>query len=337
MLEPDDNGSDTRRVILGKAPAPVGSGGDMAGNRGLRDEIDRSIGSGPHGVPVDELLAQGHRALFRRRLLAGTGATLAAVAIFGTATVMGSGSGTHVSPAPGFAGQPSASPATPTTAPDPALRTPSQREAARAARLPLAEFNDRGRLVLAPRTQVVQRIDNPFASSGPGNSVALELDYRRVRYWFVLHQAPDLSHWQTSYTWSGEYDGSFTSWVDEQRALADSAPTAGAAQDEWPGIPGLDLVRFVGTTDQLEPVVGVTILSQQASVSVGESFSGPGDQTAAAKVETTDGERYYVIARRVPGGAPQYIAVTEAEGGPTLTSFLELARTRYADNGGGLL
>jgi hypothetical protein len=201
---------------------------------------------------------------------------------------------------------------------------------------PLARFDDRGRLVLVPQAQVVRRIDNPDASSRPGTSVALELDYRRARYWLVLFQAPDASHSETAFMWSGDYDGSFTTWVRERSTIAED-PSTGGGHEDWPGIPDLDLVRFVGSTERLAPVAGVTILRQQANVSVGDSFGGPDDQTAAAKVEAADGERYYVIARRIPGGAPQYSAVTEADGGPTLGSFVDLARTRYADNGGGLL
>lgn len=305
----------------------------MHGDRGIRDEIDRSIGEGPHGVPVDELLTRGQRALVRRRLLASAGATLAVAAIFGTTAVVAGGPGTHTSQAPEYAERPSTS----STSPAPALRTPSQREAQRAMNRPVARFDDRGRLVLVPEAQVVRRIDNPFAGSEPGKSVALELDYRRVRYWFALYQPPDRSGGWRSIMWSGDYDGTFASWVGEQFTVEERERSSGGGQDEWPGIPGLDLVRFAGDTDRLEPVAGVTILRQQADVSVGDSFAGPNDQTAAAKVEASDGSRYYVLARRVTGGAPQFIAVTEADGGPTLGSFLDLARTRYADDGGGLL
>jgi hypothetical protein len=305
--------------------------------QGIRDEIDRSIGEGPPGVPVDDLLTRGHRALVRRRSLAGAGATLALVAIVGGgATALGSG-WTQVSPAPRYAEQPSASPMTPTSSPASALRTPSQREANRALSLPLAKFDDRGRLVLAPQAEVVRRIDDPFGSSRPGKSVALELEYRRVRYWFFLHQAPDRSQWETAYMWPGDYDGSFASWVDEQRPNQEDDPSSDGRQGQWPGIPDLDLVRFVGSSERLEPVDGVTILRQRAHVFVGESFAGPNGQTAVAKVEAADGERYYVIARRTAGATPRYIAVTEADGGPTLGSFLQLARARYAENGGGLL
>lgn len=297
------------------------------------DEIARSVGEGRPGVPVDESLTRGQRALVRRRFLAGTGATLAVVAIFGTTAVVAGGSAAHTSQVPGYSGRPGASPITPA----PALRTPSQREAQRAMKRPLARFDDRGRLVLVPQTQLVRRVDNPFAGSEPGKSVALELNYRHVRYWFALYQAPNRSAGWSSFMWSGDYDGSFASWVGEQFMVEESDPSPGGGQDEWPGIPDLELVRFVGSTQRLEPVAGVTILRLQAHVSVGKSFADSNDQTAAAKVEAADGERYYVLARRVTGGAPQYIAVAEADGGPTLGNFLELARTRYANSGGGLL
>lgn len=131
---------------------------------------------------------------------------------------------------------------------------------------------------------MVRRIDNPFANSRPGKSVALELGYRRVRYWFFIYQAPDMSHRETSYMWPGDYNGSFASWVGEQSTVVEDPSSAGS-QGEWPGIPDLDLVRFVGSTERLEPAAGVTILRQQAHVSVGESFADPNDQTVAAKVE----------------------------------------------------
>ncbi|MGI8522349.1 MAG: hypothetical protein ACR2K3_03425, partial [Nocardioides sp.] len=96
-------------------------------------------------------------------------------------------------------------------------------------------------------------------------------------------------------------------------------------------------VRFVGDTEQLEPVRGTTILEQRAHVQVGTSFARPTDQTAAAEVRTSDGTLYYVLARRFDGKTPQYIAVPQGFGGATLDDFLTVARQRYADGGGGLL
>jgi hypothetical protein len=50
-----------------------------------------------------------------------------------------------------------------------------------------------------------------------------------------------------------------------------------------------------------------------------------------------EGVRYYVLARTMGEGAPQYVAVKAADGGAALDDFLDLARHRYASGGGGLL
>ena len=45
-----------------------------------------------------------------------------------------------------------------------------------------------------------------------------------------------------------------------------------------------------------------------------------------------------MLARRPSDGSPpQYIAVTATDGGATLDDFLDYARERYAEGGGGLL
>lgn len=307
----------------------------MHGDSAIRDEIDRSIDGGPSGVPVDELLRRGHRALLRRRLLAGSGVALAVAAVVGTSALSMTGTGSGASPAPGYADRPSASPSTAVTSPR-AMRTPSVREAQRAFNRPLAELDARGRPVVVPGATVVRTVENPLAESVAGTSVALEIDHRRVRYWFLLHRTPDGSE-GSAYTWSGEHDGDFDSWVEAMSADMALGATPDQGLSDWPGIPGLDLVRFVDGGQRLEPSSGATIVQQRGGVEVGESFAGPDDQTAAAEVETADGARYYVLARRGPGEEPQYIAVSRADGGPSLDAFLEMARSRYADGGGGLL
>jgi hypothetical protein len=214
--------------------------------------------------------------------------------------------------------------------------TPTRAEIRQALSRQLASYDDAGRLVLAAGVSVVQRIDQPYRATAPGRSVALVLDYRGARYWYALDRAPDGSAGGAG-VWSGDRRESFETWVRDQRHIAETGPAAPDSAGAWPGIPDLRLVRFVGGTEQLAPVDGARVLSQEAHLSVGDSFAGPGDQTAAAKVEASDGTRYYVLARRAPGTAAQYIAVAESDGGPTLAAFLDLARQRYAAGGGGLL
>jgi hypothetical protein len=131
---------------------------------------------------------------------------------------------------------------------------------------------------------------------------------------------------------------SFRDWIDEQAPIQgrDQAPPPGSDVGDWPGLVNMQLVRFDGDTERLQPLDAVTMVQQRPHPEVGDSFAGPGDRSAVAEV-TFEGTRYYVLARRAPGTPAQYIAVTAADGGPTLDAFLDLARQRYAEGGGGLL
>jgi hypothetical protein len=184
---------------------------------------------------------------------------------------------------------------------------------------------------------VLQRIDNPSHLAPPADSAGVELLVDGVRYWYVLHVAPDGSGGGVTALAIDE-KLPFAAWVASQSG--DVGPNSGNAvvgPDVWPGVVDLDLVAFTGDTEELAPSAGVTILEQRAHVSVGDSFAGPADQTAAAEVRDADGKAYYVLARRFDGKQAQYIAVAQADGGADLDAFLDLARTRYAEGGGGLL
>jgi hypothetical protein len=298
----------------------------------ISDEIDASFGTGPEEGPVHALVTEGHRALRRRRLVsAGTGA-LVAVIVGGSAVYASGGGDTAGGPGPDVAVHPTA---TETATPF----EPTRKQVNRALDLRLAEYDDSGRVVVDDRARVVQRITNPYDIAAPGKSVAFVLEFGRATYWFRMYrQADGSSHWAS--IWSGDADRSFEDWVAEvevQPENTDPGPGPGPGSDEWPGIPDLDLVRFAGAGEVLEPVDGVTILQQRASPTVGDAFATAADRSAVALVRNGDGERFYVLARGVRGTSPQYIAVRAADGGPTLEAFLELARERYAPDGGGLL
>jgi len=113
------------------------------------------------------------------------------------------------------------------------------------------------------------------------------------------------------------------------RPRADKSP-----EDVWPGIPGMRLVRFVEGSELVAVNDTVDLVRQVAQPDLGPAWAKPGDRSAAAEV-VQDGVTYYVLIRGA--GQPQTIAVLQADGGPTLKAFLEFARERYLEGGGGLL
>ena len=293
----------------------------------IRDEIDASFGTGPTPGPVHAIVADGHRAL-RRRRLAVSGAAALVVVVVGSGAVFAAGGGGDTAGGRDVdvAGSPSA-------APSPEKSEPTRKQVSRALGMHLADYGDDGRVAIDPRARVVQRLDNPYDLAAPGTSAAVVLEFRGATYWFAMYRYADGSGGGSS-TWSGDTDQSFEDWVQSEEMLSDGSTDG---PDAWPGIPDLDLVRFAGATEVLEPTDGVTILEQRPSPTVGDPFATVADQSAVALVRDAAGQKYYVLARSVDGTEPEYIAVTAADGGPTLDAFLELARERYATDGGGLL
>jgi hypothetical protein len=316
----------------------------------IRDEIDRSFGSGPDdgggdGGGVGELLVAGRRALLRRRLTVGAGA-LATVAIIGGTTWAATGSGgDRADDVPvaggGATGQPTraASPSAPPSASPsspPEGHRPSNAEIDHALRdLDLVAYDDTGKLVIDPRVTVVDRVANPFHQPSPQGSAGVAVEFHHAVYWFALAYAGDGSSSSTQ-TWAGGHDEPFADWVRGQNGIAKDDQTS-VGDPVMPGITYIDLVEFVGNTERLQPVKGATILVQRPHVSVGDSFAGPNDHTAVAEVKAADGTVYYVLARSFDGKPGQYIAVPKAKGGATVDDFLAMAKKRYAEGGGGLL
>ena len=183
---------------------------------------------------------------------------------------------------------------------------------------------------------MVRLLPNPLDLEPPEYSVAL------------IVRRGDVTTWSLEYVDEGggaaavgpaESDVSFEDWVAEnstiyagKEAKSPSSPTGGP----WPGDADLQLVRFAPEVNRLVPFDAVTMLRQRATPDVGDAFATAADQSAVAEVRF-EGERWYVLARRLAGEAPQYIAVKAADGGATLDDFLDLARERYAEGGGGLL
>jgi hypothetical protein len=203
----------------------------MSAEDDIRQLIERSFGTGPRPVPVealvDELVTRGHRALLRRRL-ATTAGTLVVLAAAGTAVATAADLGARPPARQHVVASPSpSSSATSSTAPSPSpaatattasgRRHPSKAEMDRVQNLPLAGYDEQGRLSIAPGGKVVRRIDEPYGSD-PGKTVALVVDYDGARYWFVVYWSPDGSSGGTS-RWEGFGHTTFDQFVRGQRGL----------------------------------------------------------------------------------------------------------------------
>lgn len=298
------------------------------GQAGLGDRIDASFGTGPGVVPVEALVARGRRALLRRRIASGAGALAAVVVVVGGTTLVLGDRG----PDTLVAGNPTTSVSPDPTA-APADRTLTRPEVKQALRVPMAEYDDAGSLVLAQGVTVLKRIDGAITVTAPRTSVGLELAYDGATFWAAAYWSPDSSS-GSALTWSGNEEGTFEDWLATVKGLADET----GSWDGTPmqGVADLDLVRFVGDTEQLAAVGGAHVSETVEHVSVGDSFAGPDDQTAVAEVYDADEQIWYVLARRTQGEPAQYIAVPQEQGGASLYDFLARARVQYTD-GEGLL
>jgi hypothetical protein len=296
----------------------------------IADQIDAAIGTAPPEAPaLDATLVLGRRALRRRRTAYGVGATATALVIVGTAWALAPDSGGTASDQElPFVGSPTAAPTSEPPIDDGGAANPwvFGREA--------AALMEDGTIVTKPGWEVVDLVEEPSGS----NSVAVDVTNGDERQWFLwagagsLHvpQAPDR-----------DYE-SFNEWVTVNGPTMRTDPGPGTVDGPWPGIERDDLVRFSNPELSLpEPGTLVllhdtVIIQQRPGVDLGESFAAPDDVTGVAMV-ASEGSRSFVLARIVDGGPAQYIAVSSTRVMDTLDEFLEFARARYAEGGGGLL
>lgn len=317
----------------------------------IRDALDRAIGDGPEPPSPDLLLARGHRALRRRRLAEAGSAAAAVVAVVALGAAMAGGPAQRTAPGPASPGPASPGPATagasPTAAPRtddgafPAPDAPVVRDATLSAGWPVTQEPDG--LHVSPRVTVLRVWDDPWQLRGRGAwSVAVAYRFRGVTMWYAgsVDAGYGGSNALIPASQSGGLD--FRGWVeDEGSVLADDTgarPRSGPPTPDggWPGLTELRLVRLVEGSERLQPLDGVTLLAQRPHPRLPDSWAAAGDRSAAAAVRF-DGRRYYVLARDLGDGPPQYVAVAASDGGATLDDFLDLARERYAEGGGGLL
>jgi hypothetical protein len=312
----------------------------------IADQLDAAIGHAPPDGPaldqtldqtLDRTLALGRRALRRRRLAYGVGAVATALVIGGTAWAVSPGdSAATRSEDPGFGDRSAnATPSQPTRAADDDGADP-------AGEVPwvgpdAARLDRRGELEIRPGWTMVRRIDEV---NGPG-TVGLEVTKGDRRQWFLFGTGMTISSLHAP----SEGYATFQEWVDINGPLIEGANGGGDddtdGAGDWPGEPRDDLVRFVPRhVSSARGLVAVsddvTVVDQVYNPEIGDSFAPPAD-TGAAEVRKGD-RSFYVVARRPDDviAVPTDVAARKY-GIDDLEAFLDFARDRYAEGGGGLL
>lgn len=183
----------------------------------LTERLDRSIAAPPdHTDPLAALLAEGRRAVRRRRLRSLAGSAAAVLVVAGGVAVATSGA-----PEPQ---RPDVS-TTPTATvgdlgPEPGETAPPTADlvALTSPRLP-AEFRD-GRLVLDPDQdfRVLALLDDPWELHRPERSAALAIRFRDHTWWVAVYGAR-LGGGGAKAVWAGDTGGlDFEGWVASQEA-----------------------------------------------------------------------------------------------------------------------
>ena len=276
----------------------------------VQDQIDRSFGAGPEHADLDQVLRAGRRSL-RRRRVASAGAVLAVALVAGGVVVTAGGPD-------GVRGEEPAATPTATSAPeDPAyVQVPPDRPELEGEQVVLAPD---GTLYVSEDVEVLEVVENPLGLEPPRYSAGLATSAGGEERWWLLEAARTSS--STSSAAARESFPDLGMCLDDQVALQRGEPT-------------LALVRFGPDGTLVPDEAGVEVLAQRAGVDLGPSFAGPGDPTAVAEVRW-DGERWYVLARDLGAGPPEYFPTAASVSRPTLDGFLTYARASY-DEGTGL-
>lgn len=278
----------------------------------IREELDRSFGEGPPHRDDGIVLEAGRRRLRRRRITSATGAALAAVVVLGGVALAANDTNDargQQDPAttPTASSTPATRPYEQVPADDPALADGEQ-----------VVLAPDGTLYVRDDVEVVAVVENPMDVAPPRHSVGVATSERGQETWWLLESYPRGS--STSSEPARQSFPDLGMWLDDQVALQQGEPT-------------LALVHF-GPDGTLVGDDGVEILEQRAGVDLGPSFAGPGDPTAVAEV-LWRGDRWYVLARDLGAGPPEYFPTAASVSRPTLDGFLTYARESY-DEGTGL-
>jgi hypothetical protein len=174
----------------------------------VREEIEKSFGSGPEPQPIEELLTAGRRRLRRRRVTE----VVAAAAVIG---VVGA---TYAAVAPGAGVVRD----TPPVAADPSgwLSEPSLHPEE-------VRLTDDGRLLTGEDVELLDRVDNPAGVESPEYSMAVDVSINGERQWMFLTTGPGSGGGGAQLV-QEEGRQAFRAWVEQWAASEMGVPVEGS-------------------------------------------------------------------------------------------------------------
>ncbi len=158
--------------------------------------------------------------------------------------------------------------------------------------------DDRGRLLAAPGTTIVRKVVDPLGDRPGRRSYGVVTRHDGAETWGLVSWSP--AGTMTSVEPARSRFAAFEDWL----AAEVSAST---------GTPAPDPVAF-DPTGALDPVGSTRIVQEGSGIDLGPAPDGT--MTAAAEI-VVSGEHRFVLARLVPGDAPQYVVL--APQGPAST------------------
>jgi hypothetical protein len=307
----------------------------------LGDQLDRSFGAGPEGLPTPaDRLAVGRRALRRRRRLTLAGISVAVVAAVGLGTALAGTTGEHGADGPpppiatkGTKTSPTAAPPSPSPSPNDtaeALARKSRRAERNAQRsmtdsVP-ATYDALGNVVVKDGWRVVQRIDDPLGLHPPEDSSGLVVTDGQQTRWVLLsreravdqegHPLPGAFGVSGSSDPPGKGYARFEDWLASMVAIQ--------------GGPQTHPLLTVDDTDRLQAGPRAEIVAVRPAPAI-EGYTTEGDRMAEV---TRDGRTWFVVVRG-HGRDTEVIPVdADVLAAPTFAAFLDHVRKQVTSGAG---
>lgn len=297
----------------------------------LGDLLERSFDAGPAGLPTPaERVAEGRRALRRRRRIGLVATSAGVVAAIGVGVALSGATGDHgadgAPPVATSGPSPSAPPTeTSGTVPSPAPKPHKQQQRLVSAMFP-ASFDYDGSIVVKDGWRITRQVDEPLGLLPPEKSAGVVVERGDHVRWMLI----TLEH-------GTDAQGNVAPDVMSLGASADDPGTGYSRYDDWlaaqvelNGGPRTSPLLTVDRADQLRPGPGVELVETRPAPVI-PRYTTEGDRLAEV---VRDGRTWFVVVRG-HGARAQVLPVDAALlPEPTFDALAAYVRSQVASGAG---